>query len=265
VQGCLQSWSLVIFCYNEAGTIEKVVTDAKLVMDEIAPGMHEIIIVDDGSSDGSTEKIREIEKNVQNVKTVFHASNRGIGNALRSGYAQAANENVCAIPADGQFNVKELLPFRRLDEKTFISFYRVENTTYSNFRKGLSYLNKTLNQIFLQVHLRDVNWVKVYKSKELKQLRLGLQSSLIESEICAKLVLRGNNPIQVRSAYLRRSYGKSKGASSTTILRAAKETWKLIVQIRKFAKRKVAECDHSIPNVDGVDHRSTNHRNPTLL
>jgi glycosyltransferase involved in cell wall biosynthesis len=238
VKGGLQSWSIIIFCYNEAGTIEKVVADAKSVMDEIAPGMHEIIIVDDGSSDGSREKIREIEKNIQNVRAVFHPSNRGIGHALRSGYAQAANENVCAIPADGQFNVKELVPFRRIDEKTFISFYRVENTTYSTFRKGLSYLNKRLNQIFLQIHLRDVNWVKVYNNRELKQLDLGLQSSLVESEICAKLVLRGNKPIQVRSAYLRRSYGKSKGASSATILKAAKETWKLVVEIRKFAKRK---------------------------
>jgi len=238
VQGCLQSWSVIIFCYNEAGTIERVVADAKSVMNEIAPGKHEIIIVDDGSNDGSTEKIRELEKKVQNVKTVFHASNRGIGGALRSGYAQAANENMCAIPADGQFNVKELLPFRRIDEKTFVSFYRVENTTYSNFRKGLSYLNKRLNQIFLHVHLRDVNWVKIYNNKELKQLPLRLESSLVESEICAKLVLQGNKPVEVSSVYLRRSYGKSKGASSITILRAAKETWKLIVQIRKFAKHK---------------------------
>ena len=234
----LQSWSIIIFCYNEAGTIEKVVLEARSVMNEMAPGMYEIIIVDDGSTDGSTEKIRAIEKIVPDIKAIFHPANLGIGSALRSGYAQATNQNICAIPADGQFNIRELLPFRGIDEKTFVSFYRIENTTYSPFRNGLSYLNKKLNQIFIGVHLRDVNWVKVYKNKELQQLELHLQSSLVESEICAKLVARGNQVIEVQSAYLPRTYGKSKGASFSTIFRAAKETWKLIVEIRKFAKRK---------------------------
>jgi len=230
-----QSWSIIIFCYNEVGTIEKVVTEVKAVMNEMAPGIYEIIIVDDGSKDGSTAKIREIEKNVPHIKTVYHPSNLGIGSALRSGYAHATNQNICAVPADGQFNVRELLPFRTIGEKTFISFYRVENTTYSILRNGLSYLNKKLNQIFVGVHLRDVNWVKVYNNKELQQLDLYLQSSLVESEICAKLVLRGNKVIEVQSTYLPRTYGKSKGASLNTIFQAAKETWKLIVEMRKFA------------------------------
>ena len=202
----------------------------------MAPSRHEIIIVDDASDDGSAQTIRDIQNTVPDIKTVFHPSNLGIGHALRNGYSQAENENVCAIPGDGQFDVTELLPFRTVPDPTFVSFYRVENIKYSAFRNTQSYANRTLNRFAIGVNLKDVNWVKIYKTTELRQLKLHLESSLVESEICAKLILRRNAVIEVRSAYLPRTYGKSKGASMRTVFRAAKETGKLIVEVRKAAR-----------------------------
>jgi hypothetical protein len=230
-----QTWSVVILCYNEAGTIRQVVSDVKAVLDEMVPCRHEIIIVDDGSNDGSRQTICDIRDTFHNVKTVFHPSNLGIGNALRSGYSHAENENVCAVPGDGQFDVRELRKFRDIPDGSFISFYRVDNLTYSAFRNSLSYLNKTFNRLALGIYLRDVNWVKIYKTHELRQLKLRLASSLIESEICAKLIRRNNTVLEVRSACLPRTYGKSKGASLKTVLQAARETWELIVEVRRPA------------------------------
>ena len=232
-----QSWSIIVFCFNEAGTIEKVVTAVKAVLDEMAPDMHEIVIVDDGSQDGSTEKIRDLEKTIPNIKAVFHPVNLGIGSTLRNGYAHAKNQNVCAVPADGQFDVRELLPYRTLEERTFISFYRHEKTTYSMFRNGLSYINKKLNQMAIGLHLRDVNWIKIYNNEALQMLDLHLQSSLVESEICSKLVAQGNKVIEVQSTYLPRTYGMSKGASVHTVFQAAKETWKLIATLCVYNRR----------------------------
>ena len=206
-------------------------------MDEMAPGRHEIIVVDDGSRDGSAETIADIRNTVSDVTAVFHPTNLGIGQALRSGYHHAANENVCVVPGDGQFDVRELLPFRTVPERTFISFYRTSNTTYSVLRNGLSYLNRALNRLALGLDLKDVNWVKVYKTRELQHLRLRLGSSLVESEICAKLMLRKNTPLEVRSTYLPRTSGKSKGASLRTVFQAARETLKLVIEVRACAIR----------------------------
>ena len=50
----MQSWSLILLCYNESGNILKIFRDATKVLNIISPNNHEIIIVDDGSSDGST-------------------------------------------------------------------------------------------------------------------------------------------------------------------------------------------------------------------
>jgi glycosyltransferase involved in cell wall biosynthesis len=83
VHNASQTWSVIILCYNELGTIRQVATEVKAVMEEMAPGRHEIIIVDDGSDDGSAQTIRDIQNTVPCIKTVFHPSNLGIGHALR--------------------------------------------------------------------------------------------------------------------------------------------------------------------------------------
>lgn len=227
---------MIIFCFNEAGTIASVIHTAADFLKKINCTDSEIIIVDDGSRDGSKEIIEEEAKKHPNAKTVFHGRNSGIGRALLSGYSNCTKENVTAVPADGQFNLDELIPYANVQERTFISFFRKENTVYSLKRNFLSYLNKKINSIFLGIHLKDVNWVKIYKNSELKNLDLKMKSSLVESEICSKLIKRKNTVTEVHSSYLKRRSGVSKGASLKITLQAVRETLKLIFVILFYRK-----------------------------
>ncbi len=229
-----QSWSVVIFCYNESGTITSVIDSVHNFLNKINCTQSEIIIVDDGSKDGSVEKIKEAEKRYPNIKAIYHPKNLGIGQALKSGYFNAQYENITAVPADGQFDVNELIPFFNIDLNTFISFYRKENTIYSLQRNILSYFNKKVNSIFMGIDLRDVNWVKIYKREAIVNLDLRLKSSLIESEICSKLLIRKNRAIETISVYHQRKSGVSKGASTKVVVQALKETIKLIFVIFLF-------------------------------
>jgi glycosyltransferase involved in cell wall biosynthesis len=228
-----QTWSLGISCYNEEATIAKVVDDVQKVLKRISTE-NEILIVDDQSTDRSRDIIRGLEQEHANVRAIYHDKNLGIGGTIRDIYFNAKYENVTFIPGDAQFDPGELLPYANVEEKTFISFYRQENLVYSSYRKTLSFLNKLVNRTFIGLEMKDVNWVKVYKRKELENLDIMIKSSIIESEICAKLNILGYRPIEVLSKYHPRVAGKSRGASFKNVMRVSFETVKLFGSVRQF-------------------------------
>ncbi len=230
-----QSWTIGILCYNEAVTIVDVYSKVKTVLSQLT-GDSEIIIVDDGSTDGSIELIKKIYTYDPSVRLIFHEINKGIGASIRDVYFNATKQNVVFVPGDGQFDEMELIPFAEFSADHFICFFRHENETYSLFRNALSWANKMFNSWFLGFNLKDVNWVKVYKREILYKLELKSKSSIIESEICAKLTALGKTAVEVPSVYHPRIAGQSKGASFGTILKVYKELWAVYLLVKKFKK-----------------------------
>ncbi|MEO6694994.1 MAG: glycosyltransferase family 2 protein [Ignavibacteria bacterium] len=232
-----QSWSVIIFCYNEEDTIGNVIEKSNEFLTKNKISESEIIVVDDGSTDGSEKIIRSCLLKFNKINYIRLPKNMGIGKALSTGYENSRNENVVAIPGDGQFDINELKPFINFPEKSYISFYRGGFTRYSNYRKIISRTNKFFNKLFLYLDAKDVNWVKAYKTGSLKQMNLKLESSLIGSEICAKLNLMNYSIIESPSVYHIRAGGKSRGASIKTLSQAGKDLIKLASTVRNFKKK----------------------------
>jgi glycosyltransferase involved in cell wall biosynthesis len=224
--------SLIIFGYNEHKSIKAVFENALDVIKTLSEDF-EIIIVDDGSTDNTGIVLDEITEKHPNTIVVKHARNEGIGMALRSGYKTATKDYVCAIPADGQFNVSQLKILTPFESNTFYSFYRFD-TRYGFYRRMLTWINRLFNQHLLGIYIRDVNWIKVYKKTQLETAKPVLTSSLIESEICAKLYKLGVMPIEIPSEYLERAYGLAKGGNWKTLKKAALETWSLFWIVYMF-------------------------------
>lgn len=231
-----QSWSIVVLCFNEEGNIKRVVQDVQDKLALISNEDGEIVLVNDGSSDNSDAVIQEMLKDPRNknIKYICHSVNKGIGEALHTGYAHASGDNVVMVPGDGQFDLNEFVPHKNVPEKSILAFYRVENTTYTLSRNILSWVNNTLNRMFIGLKIKDVNWVKVYKNAALKELTLEIRSSLVESEICSKLIYLGHQPIELKSKYLPRQAGTSKGASLKIVKQAILDILRLIWVFRRF-------------------------------
>ncbi|MDQ3020507.1 MAG: glycosyltransferase family 2 protein [Bacteroidota bacterium] len=231
-----QSWSIVVFGYNEEKTISPLIEKIYSFLISNNLNESEIIFIDDGSSDGTENIVKDFKRKYEIIKYIRHPKNLGIGPTLLSGYNKADKENVIAIPADGQFNIDELNPFINFSQRSFISFYRQEMKDYTIYRKLITRINKLLNKYFLKLELKDINWVKAYKTRDLKEIDIKLRSSLVGSEICAKLNLKEYVAIEVLSVYHERTAGKARGASIKMISKAVTELIEIIHIVHRFKK-----------------------------
>jgi phenylacetate-CoA ligase len=143
--------SVVAPCYNEAKNLPELVERLEKVFDrkEIAG---EIVLVDDGSVDGTGSLIRSLSAEHPRVVGVFHERNRGIAAAWQSGVGRARGEYVCLIDADLQNlpeDVWRLYREIRLSHADVVQGYRSSVGRLKDSRYLLSKgLNGLLNLLF---------------------------------------------------------------------------------------------------------------------
>ena len=217
-ESIFNSITVGVMCYNEVGSIEKTVfaIDSFLVS---RSNNFEILIVDDGSTDGSKELCAKLAANNSNVKVIYHPINAGIGETLRDIHFNASKKWVANVPADGQFDV-QIFDGVELQDNQFVCYYRKENLIYNARRNYLSFVNKAVNKYLLGIDVLDINWVKIYPSSFFKKQKITLRSSLVESENVFFLMKHKYQMIELPSEYLPREAGSSKGSSFKVVKKA---------------------------------------------
>ena len=181
--------SIVIPVYNESATLEEILERVRAVELET-----EIILVDDGSSDGSRDLVRQLASDGR-VMAVFHDENRGKGAALRSGIAVARGDVVLVQDADLEYDPQD---YARLLEP--IANGRADVVYGSRFAGGESHrvlyfwhavgnrLLTQLSNIFSNLNLTDMEvCYKVFRREVIQSLNLREDRFGFEPEVTARL------------------------------------------------------------------------------
>ena len=101
------SLSVILPAFNEEANIQRTVESARKILPSLATEW-EIIVVDDGSRDGTSAISDDLAARHANVRAIHHPSNRGYGAALKSGILVARHELIFFTDSDGQFDLHEL-------------------------------------------------------------------------------------------------------------------------------------------------------------
>jgi len=228
----MASVSVFLPCYNEQGNVGRTVENALRVLEKLNADF-EIIIVDDGSSDGTARIADEIAGRDKRVKVVHHDRNRGYGAALQSGFAAATKELVFYTDGDGQFDMNEMPPLLPLMEHwDIVSCYRL-NRRDPLIRKINGWAWTKLVCLLFGLKVRDVDCAfKLYKREIFERIELSSTGALIDAEVLARAARKGYRITQEGVHHYPRTAGVQTGANLRVVLRAFKELFKLHRQIR---------------------------------
>ncbi len=203
--------SVIIPCYNERPTVATVIDRVRAV------GLaHEIIVVDDGSTDGSREVLAQIDPR-DDLKIILHDHNQGKGAAVRTGFKAATGDVFLIQDADLEYDPREYpILLRPIEEG--ISKVVYGSRFLGGPRKAMFFWNMVANRtltfvtnILYNAILSDMETCyKVFRAEVVREIPLRSRRFDFEPEITAKVLKRGYRIYEVPISYNGREWEEGK-------------------------------------------------------
>jgi glycosyltransferase involved in cell wall biosynthesis len=225
--------------HNEAENLRWLLPRVGQTLPQIAERF-EVIVVDDGSTDGTGEVARELARELGlRLRVVRHERKSGYGAAVGDGLMEAGLEYAAFCDADGQLDPADLaLLTPLLADHALVGGWRTTREDPA-FRSVVSGVFNRLVLLAFRIQVRDVNCaLKVVATDVLRRaLPLQARSALVNAELYWKVRACGGTFAQVPVPHHPRRLGRRSGGRLIPILRATRELVTLRLRLRRFRPR----------------------------
>jgi len=161
--------SVLVPAKDEAENLPLFMEQAALAFgSDIATG-YEVVVIDDGSTDATAQVLRELEKQYSFLRVARHRNQRGIADALRTGYLQSRGRILVFYPADLQFrpeDIPRLVAPIIADEADMVTGFK-QGAYDKQFVSGVY---NGLSRRLFNVNVKDLNSVKAYRREVMDAL-----------------------------------------------------------------------------------------------
>lgn len=225
--------SVVIPCHNEEMNIQPLVTQLKAFFNDY---IHEIIPVDDNSTDKTRAVIQQLAQEDPRIKPVLRSPPNGVGRAIADGYRVATGEYILSMDCDFQHLLPEM---RDLFDAVAEGYDVAVGSRFSRHSVLLNYpfakivCNRgfhALAQILFRRHFRDLtNNLKLMRRDVVERLRLTQPGFAVNAETGLQPLLLGYSVKEVPISWINRT--PDMGASSFRLVRVGGSYWQVLLRL----------------------------------
>src|SRR5438128_8693751 len=196
--------------YNDSGTIASMVIRTVKAASELTPDF-EIIVVDDGSGDGTADVADELARTYPQVRAVHHPTNRHYGAALRTGFRSATKDLIFYTDGDAQYDPAELsvLWAKMTPDTDLVNGYKISRSDPLH-RVIIGRVYHHIVSVLFGLTVRDVDCdFRLLRRSIFDRIDLEKTSGVICLEMMKKIHDAGFRIVEVPVHHYHRAFGKS--------------------------------------------------------
>lgn len=221
--------------YNDVGSIGKIIHTMARLLPQLAD-QYEIVVVDDGSVDGTGALLDSLAQEYPFLKIIHHGVNRGYGAALITGFANCLKDLIFYTDGDGQYDVEELpnLLAALRDDLDIVNGYKISRSDPVH-RVLIGRVYQHLMRVLFRLNVRDVDCdFRLFRREVFERVQLVCDSGVVCIEMMKKFQANGCRMVEIPVHHYHRPHGDSQFFSFKHVRRVFLQLfsawWKLVVR-----------------------------------
>lgn len=191
-------FSVIVPACNEESTVQEALSGLIRVL-EASGEPFEILVVNDGSRDGTGKVAEEVAAADPRMKVLHHERNRGLGAALRTAIADARGEYLIGSPVDSPLDADQLRAFHdTMEARASYSYFpgkgpcdiavgfRSERSGYKWWMRFCSAVYKWMLRVAFRAWILDFNWICMYRRSVFERISIEFDGPVALPEILVK-------------------------------------------------------------------------------